>query len=745
MGGFRFATDHRGIATITWDVPGRAMNVMDFEQLEELEGLVDRVLADETISGAIVTSAKSGFSGGMNLEILAGWRSGLSSNAGDGKSPAAQAFDRTMSLHRLLRKIECGRPGWGDPGGPAKPFAAALTGTALGIGYEIALACHRIFVADRPDARIGLPEIRVGLFPGGGGTTRLTRRLGLMEASRFLFEGRLLAPAPAVEAGLADTLVPPDELDEAARDWVAGTNADTIVKPWDAPGGGRVPGGTPYHPKGFMTFVGASAQVHGRTRGVFPAAKAMLSAIYEGALVPFDTALRIEARWFVSALLHPSSTAMINTLFLSKRALEKGVARPAGVESREVNRLAVLGAGVMGAGIGYVAAAAGIRVVLLDRDMGTAKQGRQTIATLFEGQVKRGRITPEERDRSLENVVFTDRYEDLAESELVIEAVFEDPAVKSRVIADAAAELNPETVIATNTSTLPIASLASAAGDERRFLGMHFFSPVHKMKLLEIIRGPKTGPKAIGRALDLARQIGKTPIVVNDARFFYANRCIIPYINEGVRMVAEGVSPALIENAAKRSGMPLGPLQLVDETSIDLGVSIARVSRAAMGENYPPDAAIADDVLEKLASLGRLGRKSRGGFYAYDSRGRRKGLWAGLGEQWPLASVQPDVLTVQHRLMLIQALEAVKALEDGVLTDVREGDVGAVLGWGFAPSSGGPFSWLDRIGPAEIVSRCDRLRELAGARFDAPESLRKMARSGNSFYGHLLDSSPVTA
>ncbi len=726
MPAFRLETDKRGIATITWDLPGRSMNVLDMEQLDELEALVDRVLGDPAIKGAVITSGKKDFSGGMDLDVLARLR------RSGGESPAASVFETIMRVHRVLRKIECGGTHWNDPARVAKPFVAALTGSALGIGYEISLACHRVIAADRPDAKIGLPEIRVGLFPGAGGTTRLVRKLGLMGASTYLFEGLMVSPEKALKAGLVDEVASSDDLQSTAQEWVHESTEDDIIKPWDAKGY-RLPGGAPYHPRGFMTFVGASAQLLERTKGLYPAAKAMLSAIYDGALVPFDTALRTEARWFTSVVLDPSSTAMITTLFLSKRDLERGARRPAAVERCETTRLGVLGAGMMGTGIGHVAAMAGAQVTLLDTDPSKADQAVGEIRSRLDSDVRRNRITPEERDATLARIDTTTDYADLKGRDLIIEAVFEDPAIKANALHATAAVVGDETIIASNTSTLPISELAGAVSNPERFLGIHFFSPVHRMKLVEIIRGRETGDVAIARAMDFSRQIKKTPILVSDARFFYANRCIIPYINEGVRMVAEGISPALIENSARQVGMPLGPLQLIDETSIDLGVSIARASRAVMGDAYP--AAEADEVIERLAGLGRLGRKSRGGFYSYDEQGKRGRLWAGLQDHWPPHRDQPDAESVRHRLLLIQVIEAVRTYESGVLSDVREGDVGAILGWGFAPFTGGPFSWVDLTGTDTVVQICEGLSRKVGPRFAPPKLLATMARSGRTFYG----------
>jgi 3-hydroxyacyl-CoA dehydrogenase/enoyl-CoA hydratase/3-hydroxybutyryl-CoA epimerase len=637
-----------------------------------------------------------------------------------------------MAMHRLLRKIE--RAGM-DPKTlkGAKPVACALPGLSAGIGTEIALACHRRFIADTAGAKIGLPEILIGIFPGAGGTTRLVRMMGPMAAAPLLLEGKMLAPAAAKAAGVVDEVVPPDALLAAAKDWVKAADPTDLAKPWDRKGY-KLPGGAPYSPAGFMTFVGAAAMVHGKTQGAYPAAQAMLSAIYEGALVDFDTALRIEARWFTRTLMNPSSSAMIRTLFLNKQALEKGAVRPA-LPDETVRKLGVLGAGMMGAGIATVAAQAGIDVVLLDRDQEAADRGKAHASAYFDDGVKRRKTTPEKRDAALARITATPDTAALAGCDLVIEAVFEDPTVKAEATKNAEAHLGPEAVFATNTSTLPVAGLARASRDPSAFLGIHFFSPVEKMALVEIIRGPETSDRAVAKALDFVRQIRKTPIVVNDARFFYANRCIIPYINEGVRMVAEGVEPALIENAAKQLGFPLGPLQLVDETSIDLGVKIARATKAALGDAYPESPA--DDVLFALAEAGRLGRKAKAGFYAYDDKGKRQGLWPGLAEAWPPRADQPDLTQVQHRLAMIQTLEAVRAFEDGVLTDIREGDVGAILGWGFMPWSGGPFSWIDILGAARAIEIADGLAADHGPRFAPPALLRDMATKGESFYGRF--------
>ncbi|KAA9008297.1 3-hydroxyacyl-CoA dehydrogenase NAD-binding domain-containing protein [Histidinibacterium aquaticum] len=726
MTDFRMEKDG-DVAVITWDAEGRSMNVMTRAGFEELDRLFDEALGDESVKGIVITSAKKDFAGGMDLNVLAKVRE----EAGD--APAQALFDFTMSGHHALRKIErAGMDPKTNKGG--KPVACAIPGTSAGIGTEIALACHRRFMADGK-AKIGLPEIMVGLFPGSGGTTRYSRMVGAMQAAPVLLEGKMMDPKAAKNAQLVDEVVAPEALLDAAKAWVREATDKDIVKPWDEKGW-KMPGGAPYHPAGFMTFVGASAMVHHQTQGVYPAAKALLSAIYEGAQVPFDTALKIEARWFTKVLMDPTSSAMIRSLFLNKQALEKGANRPEAPD-QTVKKVGVLGAGMMGAGIALVSAQAGIEVVLLDQSKESAEKGKAYTADFTAKGVKRGKTTQEKADAMLAAITPTDDVEDLKGCDLIVEAVFEDPGVKAEITGRVEAVVGEDCIFATNTSTLPITDLAKASKRPEQYIGIHFFSPVEKMALVEIIKGKETGDRAVAKALDYVRQIRKTPIVVNDARFFYANRCIIPYLNEGARLVTEGVQPALIENAAKLLGFPLGPLQLIDETSIDLAVKISKATKSAMGDAYPADMAPVDELMFSMADEGRLGRKAGAGFYAYDEKGKRTGLWSGLAERHAPVSEQPDLQEVQHRLMFAQVLEAVRALEEGVLMDIREGDVGAILGWGFAPWSGGPFSWLDMIGAPYAAERCDHLASTYGERFECPALLREMAEKGQSFYGRF--------
>ncbi|MBY6135000.1 enoyl-CoA hydratase/isomerase family protein [Nocardioides marinus] len=722
MTDFKYDVDADGVAIITWDAEGKSMNVLTREAFGLVEQYVDRALEDDNVKGIVITSGKKDFAGGMDLNVLATIREE------SGENPAQGLFDFTMSGHRILRKLElAGMDPKTKKGG--KPVACAINGTCAGIGTEIALACHHRVMTDNPKAKIGLPEIMIGIFPGGGGTTRYSRMVGAMAAAPVLLEGKMMDPKKAKGAQLIDA-VAEDPL-AAAKEWVLNAKPADLVKPWDAKGY-KMPGGAPYHPAGFMTFVGASAMVHGKTQGAFPAAKALLSSIYEGALVDFDTALKIEARWFTHVLMNPSSSAMIRSLFLNKQALEKGAVRPKDVPDQSVKKIGVLGAGMMGAGIALVSAQAGMEVVLIDRDQAAADKGKAYSAAYMDKGIKRGKATEEKKEALLGQITATADLEALKGCDLIIEAVFEDPGVKAEMTQKVEAIIPEDCIFASNTSTLPITELAKASSRPEQFIGIHFFSPVEKMFLVEIIKGRETGDRAVAKALDYVRQIRKTPIVVNDARFFYANRCIIPYINEGMRMITEGVSPVLIDNAARQLGFPVGPVQLTDETSIDLGAKIARATKAAMGDAYPESPA--DDLIFWMEEQGRLGRKANAGFFEYDDKGKRIEYWKGLQEKYPLAAEQPDLIEVQERLMFAQVLEAVRALEEGVLMDIREGDVGAILAWGFAPWSGGPLSWLDILGTPYAAERCDALAEKFGERFTCPALLREMADKGQSFY-----------
>ena len=703
---FNLDIDEDGAATLCWDLPGARMNIMSFDDFRHLETLFDQALGNPVVKCIILTSGKDSFAGGMDINELAK----LNEERDDDR--AHRIFSTIMEVHRVLRRIE--REG-AERG---IPVIAALPGTAVGIGYELALACHRIICADNATAVIGLPEVKIGLFPGAGGTTRLVRRMGALAALPFLLRGRTLPPQDALASGLIDEVVPPDQLFSAAKDWGLANTAGAFDKPWDREGY-RIPGGAPYEAKGYLDFVGIAASVSGATQGALPAARSLIQAIYEGALVPFDTALRVEARWFTQLLLDPSPSATMRSIFIDKKSLD----RRARESSGEIGRLAVIGAGMMGSGIALVAAQSGLAVELIDRTQEAAQGGCTSARQVLETGVRRGRMSSDAADAIIERIRPTDRIDRVADCDLVIEAVFEDAEVKAGVLRQASDASGEHCIIASNTSTLPIGGLAAHVKDPSRFLGLHFFSPVHRMPLLEIIRGAQTGNAIIQTALHFASRIGKTPIVVRDSRFFYTNRCVVPYLNEAIRMVGEGIAAPLIENAARRLGLPVGPLQLVDETSLSLASDIGTATRAALGDAYLDQDV--DAVLSIMLGQHRTGRKGKAGFYAYDESGRRQGLWAGLNDHFPLANNQPPLADVQDRLLLIQVIEAIKTLEEQVLTDARDGDVGALLGWGFPPWTGGPFSWIDMIGASNAAERCRALASRRGPRFAPPPSLIK--------------------
>ena len=728
MSDFIFSKDKDNIISIIWDVENKSMNVLTLKGMESFESCINKALTDATARGIIISSGKKDFSGGFDLEIL------NSMSAKSSKDFSETAFNTIMKIHTILRKLElAGRET--ETNKKSIPVIWASQGISAGIGTEIALACHRRIITDTPRSKIGLPEIKVGLFPFGGGTTRVMRMLGAMAASPILLEGKMLSASTAKAVGLVHEICDKDELIKKAKDWILTAPVSETIKPWDVKGY-KIPGGGPYNPTGFLTFAGASALVHGKTQGVYPAHKALMSAAYEGLMVPFETALKIEARWAVKLLNTPSTFNMIRSLFLNKTALEKGAVRPPNIPNQSVKKVGVLGAGMMGAGIAYVSTMANIEVILVDSTEELANKGKAKVESILTEGIKRGKTTTVEAQNALSRISATSSLESLSGVDLIIEAVFEDLKVKNDITKAAEQFTSNDVIFASNTSTLPISQLAKSSKNPENFIGIHFFSPVNKMNLVEIIKGKETKEVAICKALDYVAQIRKTPIVVNDARFFYANRCIIPYLNEGVKMVGEGIKPALIENAARQLGMPVGPLQLIDETSIDLANQIAKATKTALGAKYVDGSS--DEVLAIMVKEGRLGRKSKAGFYQYDDKGKRLGLWKNLSVKWPISETQPDAETVKNRLALIQVLEAVRAYEENVLTDIREGDVGAILGWGCLPWAGGPFGWLDLIGASKIVQICNNLANMFGERFKAPEIIKTLAKNNSTFYD-LID------
>ena len=711
--------DADGILTLTIDVPEQSMNVITPEVSADLAAAIARIKSEEAIKGAVLTSGKpSGFMAGADLKGMA-QMFGEPANDADGnppKSRMAGIYANVSKLNLLLRELEtCG-----------KPVAAAINGLALGGGLEFVLACHYRVCADNPKIQLGLPEVLVGLFPGGGGTQRLPRIMGVQPALMYLLQGKSMSPQEALGFKVVHELAPAEQVVDRAKAW-AKANPKGGVAPWDEKSF-KFPGGAGGMNPGFaQTFVAGNAITAKQTMMNMNAPKAILSCVYEGAQVPMDTALRIESKYFAKVVADPQAGNMIRSLFVSKQAAEKGARRPAGVPKAPVKKLGMLGAGLMGAGIAMVSAQAGIEVVLLDRDQEAADKGKAYTAE----RLAKRQTDPAKVAEVLGRIHATTRYEDLAGCDLIVEAVFETREIKREVTQQVEAVLGPDVIFGSNTSTLPITGLAEAWSKPENFIGIHYFSPVEKMPLVEVIVGKRTGQAAIAKALDYIQQIRKTPIVVNDSRGFYTSRCFGTYVQEGLAMLSEGVTPALIENCGKMMGMPVGPLAVNDEVGLDLSYKVQQQTRADLGDDYKSNASA--EVIERMHELGRQGRKNGKGFYVYPEGGK-KHLWPELGKEFGHAEHQPTPDAVMERLRYRQLVECARCFAESVLETPEDGDLGAIFGWGFAPFTGGPFSYMDTIGLDRVVDILDGLAERHGDRFAAPPKLREMAAAGARYY-----------
>ncbi len=708
----QFNVDGDGIATLLLDVTGRPMNVLTPGLEKDLAECVERVSGDPTIRGAVIGSAKSSFMAGADIKDMV--------SAFDRGVTAAEAALTSQRLNRLFRQLEtCG-----------KPFAAAINGVALGGGFELALACHYRVMANDPKARVGLPEVTIGLLPGAGGTQRVPRLIGVAEALKFITQGKPLPAEAALKQGLVHELAAPEQIVERARQWIL--SGGEGVQPWDKKGF-RVPGGGGMStPSAMQAFMGGTALTAKATMRNYPAPLAILSSVFEGTQLPIDAALEIESKYFGKLLAGPVSRNLMRTLFVNKGLADKLSRRPAGPEKFTVNKLGILGAGMMGAGVAYSSAVAGMQVVLLDSTLEAAEKGKAYSKKLLAKQVERGRHSQAEAEAVLARIVPTVDYEDLAGCELVIEAVFENREIKADVTAKAEAVIPKTAVFASNTSTLPITGLAKVSRRPEQFIGIHFFSPVDKMPLVEIILGNKTSEETLARALDYVGQLRKTPIVVNDSRGFYTSRCFGTFTREGMAMLEEGVDPALIENSARMAGMPVGPLAVADEVTIDLQWKVTRQTEADLGRRFEKPAGY--DVIRRFVEeFNRPGRRFGAGFYEYPADGK-KHLWPGLSDIYPVLPAQPSADEVIKRLMYIQALEAARCMEEGVVTTAAEADLGSILGWGFPAWTGGTLSFIDTVGIGEFVAECNRLARKHGKRFKPSRWLRQRAERNEPFH-----------
>jgi 3-hydroxyacyl-CoA dehydrogenase/enoyl-CoA hydratase/3-hydroxybutyryl-CoA epimerase len=702
----QYTKDTDGIAIINLDNKDLSVNVINPELISLLDKNVSEALSDSSIKGIIITSSKKDFMVGADLKMFANRKKSETTMEGP-------------SLHSVLRKIEKG----------GKPVVAAINGTALGGGYELALACHHRIAVNDAKTLIGLPEVLVGLLPGGGGTQRLPRMIGIMEALPLLLEGKKLRPDQALKIGMVNSLVNSQaELIPAAKEWILKVGKAT--QPWDEEGY-KIPGGGINTPKISMMLPAAAGLLLKKTYGNYPAPIAIMNCVYEGMQLDIDKGLKVEARYFLQCLLSPESKGMIRTMFINMTEANKGEARPKGIPETNIKKIGVLGAGMMGAGIAYVSALNGLDVVLKDVTIESAEKGKAYSVKLLSEKLSKNQLTKEKYDEILNRITTTANPADIKDCDFVIEAVFESRELKATVTKESESVISSNAVFASNTSTLPITGLAKASSRPSNFIGLHFFSPVDKMQLVEIILGAKTSDYATAMAIDYVKKIKKTPIVVNDGRGFFTSRVFGTYISEGVECLAEGVSPALIENAGKMAGMPVGPLAVADEVSIELSYKINKQFEKDSGK-VTEGASIA--LVKKLVEeYGRLGKKAKKGYYEYPEGGK-KYLWPELTKLFPQLNPQPDVKEVIKRILYRQALEAVKCYEENIITKPADADIGSILGWGFAPYTGGILSFIEGIGIPKFVDECNVLAKKYGKRFKPTKKLIAMAAEGKSFY-----------
>ncbi|WP_022694416.1 3-hydroxyacyl-CoA dehydrogenase NAD-binding domain-containing protein [Ponticaulis koreensis] len=727
---FKFEIDGDGIALATFDVPGRSMNTLTGQVVQDIVALAAEVASNDEIKGLVITSGKpSGFCAGADLGEMNQSAGGGAAQDEDEQTKLKKLFDRSFVLNKTFRELEtCG-----------KPVAAAINGLALGGGLELALACHyRVAANDNPKLQLGLPEAKIGLLPGAGGTQRLPRLIGLMAASQYILEGKSMKADEALGLGVVNELSPTAELVEKAKAWAkANPNAKA---PWDEKGF-KFPGGVPnQHPKATQISTMGNAMISSKTYGNYPAQTNILKCLYEGSQVPIDAGLRIETRYFIDTQQRPEAKGMIRSLFVSMQELSKGASRPAAPAKYEVKKAAVLGAGLMGAGIAHVQAMAGIETVLLDISQESAEKGKAYSKRILDKQVSRGKMSQEKADGILSLITPSTDYSQIKGADIVVEAVFEDTELKAKVTKMAEEHLADTAVMGSNTSTLPITGLAEASVRPENYIGVHFFSPVERMGLVEIILGDKTTEETLAKTIDYVLKIRKTPIVVNDFRGFYTSRCFGTYTQEGMEMLMEGIKPAIIENVGRQCGMPMGPLEVSDSVGLDTALKIGRQYAKAAGAdaNEQPSSQFLAWLVE---DKGRVGRKAGKGYYEYGDNGKPTRLWPDLSDKLEVKvdECPPDLKEeLTTRFLFRQCIEVSRCFEEGVITDARDADIGSILAWGFAPYTGGCASYMDlKWGIKAFVEEADRLADAHGERFRPNAMLREMAEKGETFYSRF--------
>lgn len=710
LANFSAQRDNDGIITVTIDQSSRKMNVIGDGFTDSFAVMTDSFINDASAKGLILTSGKETFVVGADIDQLANIET------------AEQAFELVEELKASLRKLEKS----------GKPVVAAMTGTALGGGLELALACHYRIAIDSPKTKLRLPEVKLGLLPGGGGTQRLPRLVGIQSALELMTQGKELRPAAAKDMGLIDA-VATDKADmfKQAKDWI---NANpSAQQPWDKKGF-KIPGGDSKHPSIVPIFSIAPAMANQKSHGNYPAITHIMSCVFEGCLVDIDTGLELESRYFAACVLSAESRNMINTLWTQLNSIKKGQSRPDGFERYKTKKVGILGAGMMGAGIAYVTAKAGIDVVLLDTEMAGAEKGKSYSATILDKAISRKRSTEEKKQALLNRIKPTVFYEDLAECDLIIEAVFENREIKAKCTQQSEAVIPNTAVYASNTSTLPITGLAKASTRPNQFIGLHFFSPVDKMPLVEIIMGEQTDDATLAKAFDYVLQIGKTPIVVNDSRGFYTSRVFGTYVSEGVAMLGEGVHPRSIEVAGMKTGMPMPPLALQDEVSLSLALHVSEQQQLDMqAEGKPIAVRPSYEILKTLVKEhNREGKKNGKGFYEYANNGD-KYLWPELMNLYPVKLEQPSQQDLIDRLMFIQANESAKCYQENVVRSVADTNVGSIFGWGFAPHQGGTLQFINSMGLEAFITRSRELAAQYGERFEPAQIVLDMADKGEVF------------
>ncbi len=722
---FTVETDADGIALVTWDMPEKSMNVFTAEVMEELNAIVDATVADAAVKGVVFTSGKSSFSGGADLSMIKSMFSFYNEEKEkDPDQAAKKLFDLVGKMNGLFRKIETN----------GKPWVSAINGTCMGGALELSLACHGRVASNAKSVKLALPEVKVGIFPGAGGTQRVSRLTDAQSALQMMTTGQSLTASRAKAMNLVHQVVEPDQLIPAAKQMIK--DGLKPVAPWDEKGF-KAPGGGIWTPAAAQLWPAAPAILRRESAGNYPAALAILKCVYEGLQLPFDTALKVEQRYFTEILRSKEAFGMIRSLFISMQELGKGARRPAGQPKSDLKHVGIVGAGFMGASIAYVTAVSGLDVTLIDRDDEAAAKGKATCEGLVKDSVGKGRMTQEEGAAILARITPSSDYSSLKTANLVIEAVFEDRDVKKGVIEAVEAVLPEGAIFASNTSTLPITGLAQNSQRPSDFIGIHFFSPVEKMMLTEVILGKDTGDKALAVALDYVARIKKTPIVVNDTRGFFVNRCVLRYMAESYDMLIEGVPPAMIENAAKFAGMPVGPLALNDEVAIDLSYKILKATVADLGDKAV-DGRHMELVKKMVEGEGRFGRKNAKGFYDYPAKPAKKSLWPGLKDMYAQKKPEDvDMEVLKQRFLVTIALEAARTVEEGIVTDPREADVGSILGFGFAPYTGGALSYIDGMGVKVFVDLAEKLAESYGPHFTPTPLLKDMAAKGETFYGRF--------